>query len=451
MSVDCESADNVEVQDKKSDASKNGNRQPASYIIPSIQKQIEKKENPDEKPKEVTPAPIQSAEEPSPEEDYGLTGSWGGYRKTLSDLGIDFSVIYKSDWTRNTRGGISTKTAYLDNLDLKMNLDMDKMAGLKGLSLFAYGIRNSGANRGDRPSQFVGDWQWTSNIETYVDDFRLYQAFIQQLFFEDRASVLFGLHDLNSEFYVTNTATLFLHSSFGLGLDLSQAGPNGPSVFPYTAPALRIKVEPSKNLYMQTAVFEAQAGSSQIAKGTHFKINSADGRLQISEFGFTGTEENPYKYSIGYWSFSRTFDHIENTITDSDGNTFPQKAGSSGAYVSMDHSLTKNFSAFLTYGFATTESNYIKDDLTLGFSVTGLIPKRNKDRLGFGLSRITPGKEYLHTQSITSHETAYELTYRVEVSPGVVVQPDLQYIIHPGLNPSLQDAFITTLRLELSL
>lgn len=463
-----------------------GDRAPASYIPPTIQDQIRKKEkakikNKSEstKPKESesksdvsdekstgdnskdgpepdlrsnTPKPVISTQLPDDEENhYGLSGGWGGYRKKLSDQGIDVAVIYKSDLTRNVKGGVESHTSYLDNLDLRFNFDMEKLVEVKGLTFFVYGIMNSGADGGNRPSKYVGDLQWTSNIETFVDDFKLYQAYIQQTFLEDKASILFGLHDLNSEFYVTNTATLFLHSSFGLGLELSQAGPNGPSVFPYTAPAIRFKVEPSKNVYMQTAVFNAQAGSPTNQRGTHFRLNSTDGRLIISEFGVLGDGDNPSKIAVGYWSFTRTFDHFSEMLTDINGNTVPQQVASAGTYLLIDHSFSKSFSAFLTYGVATSASNPVKDNLTVGFVSTGLIPGQEEDRLGLGLSRVTPGDEFSNTTVMDAYECAIELTYRWQIMNGLALQPDLQYVINPGLNPDIEDAFVTTVRLELGL
>lgn len=423
-------------------------RTPASYIPPTLQDRLQKKERPEEKKSNNTPPPIPSLQEPNADEDYGLSGDWGGYRKNLSDWGIDVGIIYKSDLTRNTTGGVERKTMYLDNLDLRADFDLEKIANAKGLHLFVYAIKNSGADSGNRPSQVYGDLQWTSNIETFVDDFRLYQAYLEQLFYDDKVSVLLGLHDLNSEFYVTPTATLFLHSSFGIGLEFSQTGANGSSIFPYTAPAVRIKVEPTTNVYLQTAVFNAQAGHPTQKTGTHFRVNATDGRLMISEIGTTGSESLPRKFSLGYWSYDRTFDHLTDTVTDSEGNLSAKQVSSSGAYTSADFSFTKNVAVFFTYGLASSASNPIKDNLTFGASYTGLIPGRDTDRLGLAFSRVSPGKPFKSTAALEAFESAFELTYRAEIMRGMVLQPDLQYIVNPGLDSNLKDVFITTLRFE---
>ena len=47
-------------------------------------------------------------------------------------------------------------------------------------------------------------------------------------------------------------------------------------------------------------------------------------------------------------------------------------------------------------------------------------------------------------------ETVLELTYLVQVSKSIALQPDLQYIVHPNTDPALKDALAFLLRFEIS-
>ena len=46
-------------------------------------------------------------------------------------------------------------------------------------------------------------------------------------------------------------------------------------------------------------------------------------------------------------------------------------------------------------------------------------------------------------------EINIELSYRIQVKSGLTIQPDLQYIIDPGMNPNLKSAFVAGIRIEM--
>lgn len=443
---------------KAGEAKKPIDRSIASFIPKTIQQQIQKKEHPEKPVETVTPEPIPSAEVPSGEESsYGISGNWAGIRKQIEDHGYSLAVVYKGEGTRVMGGGTEIRNSWLENYDFRLEMDWGKAFNLEGWSSLVYFIGNQGADSGNRPTRYVGDIQGTSNIETFVDDYKFYEIWVQKTFYEDRLSFLAGLHDLNSEFYVTPTATLYLHSSFGLGYEFSQTGNNGSAVFPYTSPAIRVRTEPSKNFYFQVAAFNAQAGNPAILKGNSMSFRAQDGFLVIQEAGYLGDTATPAKYTVGTWSYTRTYDHLLDTQTDANGEEVAKQVISSGAYLLIDHSWNDLISTFLTYGVASTESNAVRDCLTAGFAFTGLIPGRSKDRLGVGIARITPGAERKQAALqeddvvLDGDETAYELTYRAEIMDGFAVQPDFQWVVNPSFLPERENAVVGSIRFEVSL
>lgn len=383
-----------------------------------------------------------------------ITGDWGGKRKVLADKGLDIGLVYKGDYGSALSGGVSKDKFYVENLDMQLTVDAEKLWGLDGTTIFLYGLGNRGIAGGKVPSALVGDEQGTSNIEAGADDFKVYEAWVQKSFADEKASVLFGLHDLNSEFYQTDSSLMFLNSSFGIGREISQTGPNGPSVFPYTSVALRFRVEPTKNLYTQLGIFEAQSGEISSFKGTHFRLNSNDGFLMVSELGYN-SKESPSKYGMGYWSYTRTFDHQVETLTDGLGNPTALQVPSSGAYFLADQSLNSSISAFLHYGVSASDAFGVKDCLTAGLIAAGLNPLREEDSVGLGIARVTPtgvnkGQMINNGLSVADSETTYELSYRAEVSPGVVLQPDLQLVKNPSFEKMGKDVTVGSVRIELS-
>ena len=68
---------------------------------------------------------------------------------------------------------------------------------------------------------------------------------------------------------------------------------------------------------------------------------------------------------------------------------------------------------------------------------------------------MTNGGKFRRAQAalgatVERHETAIELTYRVQFLPWLALQPDVQYIINPGTDPALKNALVIGLRFELS-
>jgi porin len=86
-----------------------------------------------------------------------------------------------------------------------------------------------------------------------------------------------------------------------------------------------------------------------------------------------------------------------------------------------------------------------------GLGYTGLIPGRNQDTLTLGVAYTKISDDAAdHDQ-----ETLIELNYLAQVTPWLTVQPDIQYIVHPGglvPNPNdpsggtTKDAFVLGIR-----
>lgn len=174
-----------------------------------------------------------------------LLGDWLGLKSGMKDKGVDVLIKYKGDFVRNVSGGLETKTVYLGNLDIVADFDLEKLVGLKGLNFVLYGLENHGG----QPTQYIGDSFASSNIEA-PSTFKIYEAYLQQTF-DDRFVVLFGLRDLNADYYAVESSGVFLNSAFGIGPSFSQTGVNGPSIFPTAAPALTFKYESPTSLYFQ--------------------------------------------------------------------------------------------------------------------------------------------------------------------------------------------------------
>ena len=52
---------------------------------------------------------------------------------------------------------------------------------------------------------------------------------------------------------------------------------------------------------------------------------------------------------------------------------------------------------------------------------------------------------------VDDNEKIFELTYRAQMTQGFAVQPAIQYVVNPGLNPRVSDALVAGVRFEAAL
>jgi porin len=77
------------------------------------------------------------------------------------------------------------------------------------------------------------------------------------------------------------------------------------------------------------------------------------------------------------------------------------------------------------------------------------------DQLGFAIGVATLGDPYRQAlaaagESSDSREENFELTYRIAINDWLTLQPDVQYVPHPGMNPEVRNAWLVGLRFELA-
>ena len=84
-----------------------------------------------------------------------------------------------------------------------------------------------------------------------------------------------------------------------------------------------------------------------------------------------------------------------------------------------------------------------------GLVYTGLIPTRDKDRLGLAFGYAKVGPQQVQNASETGYRATFEAVGEVSYAfrfHSVSIQPDLQYIIHPGGTRQYANALVVGVR-----
>ncbi|HEY0510500.1 MAG TPA: carbohydrate porin [Thermoanaerobaculia bacterium] len=400
----------------------------------------------------------------------GARGQGAG-GQTLAEHGVRPALVYDAEGFADLSGGARRGATGLDNLNLLLTLDMERLVSWRGATVFLDGL----AIHGGRPSRLAGDAQGVSSIEA-APEWTIEEAWIEQNLFDNRFSALVGLYDVNSEFYHLHAADLFLNSSFGIGPECSQSGQGGPSIFPKTAVGARFEVKPRAGVVLRGAVLDGVPVERPTGRAVFAK---ADGLLLVGEAAFLdrsppagspprlphrfllGREAQlpPYdaKLAVGLWHYTATFDDL--VRTRGDGTPLPHQ-GSSGAYVIGDaivykDELGRQMRAFGQVGLGDSRVNRFGLYTGGGVDFAGVIPGRKQDEIGFGVAATQNGSPFIEQQRQTGQrvdrsEVTLELAYRSPITSWLNVQADLQYVVHPNTDPRVANALVSLIRIEVA-
>jgi porin len=421
---------------------------------------------------------IRSQEEDSPPgfwQRETLSGDWGGWRTDLEDAGLSFELVYTGEVYGNVSGGLARGARYVDNFDLVLAGDLEQLVGWSGGSFLVYGLGNNGGV----PSDLTGDLQIQSNIEA-PRAWRLYEAWLEQTLFDDRLSIKAGLYDLNAEFDVNETGSLFLNSSHGIGADFAQSGVLGPSVFPVTSLAARVRWTPLEDLFVQGAILDGVPGDPKDLTRTAVILSRDDGLLLVGEIGYLaegealfaghhetrpgrrGPKEPPHtlatKLALGTWAYTAEFEDV--LRVDASGQPVEDR-GNWGLYVLGEQAIYseptepgQGLSLFLRLGYADPRFNQLELYSGGGLVSRGLIPGRDRDQVGFAVAAGHNGSDFEQARQrdglpVDDAEVALEWTYRWHLLGWATVQGDVFYIVNPGATAEVDDAFGLMLRFEI--
>lgn len=403
-----------------------------------------------------------------------LSGDWNGARTAAWHAGWSFDAAIRADALRN-RGGWHDGSGVVRNLDLRAQADLGKIAGWDGATAYVHVLDSRGAQFNAR---YTGSAAGVSSIEVPVPTTRLFHAWLQQNFLDDRVSLLAGLYPIDSEFFVMDSASLLLSASFGTPADIALT--RGPSIYNNSSFALRGKwTSADRTLYGMTALLDGIPNDPDHPKRTAVHLGGSDGTFAIAEIGWmplefghtfeptapVGSLQTPdialhekyggvSKFGLGFWGYSKGSDDW--LRLDSNGQALRHRQH--GAYVFGERTLLGFGSAGRDLSFfaraSSSDGNSIALDRSynLGFRLRGPLLRRPDDALVFALTRSRLSTKYRAANADTArYENLYELTYRAAITKYMALQPMLQRIHHPtGLNDG-KPATIFGLRLDIAL
>lgn len=367
-----------------------------------------------------------------------LTDDWWGARPWLDDHGISINANITMDGSSVFSGGVDgSGSAFRELFNLNATIDTERLFDWKGGTFFVNFQNQAGSNGGED----VGDLQGVSNIDTGGDRTQVSELWYEQAVLDGRVRVKVGKIDANVDFDHVADADSFINGAFGAAPTIL-----GFPTYPDPAMGVTAFVKPTEKTYVGVGAFDGSGlnghPTGNIGPAGFF---DGDSYFFIAEGGVDWTIGNGLdgRFGAGVWHHTGDFEQFDGGIS----------SGATGPYVIFDQKVWREdpdnqddeqgLGVFVKYGYADPDVSPIENQVAAGLAWTGLIPTRDDDTLGFGISWAG-----LSGQAGFAHdsETVYELFYRARLNTWFSVQPDLQYIANPA-DGGTADAIVGTLRI----
>ena len=160
-------------------------------------------------------------------------------------------------------------------------------------------------------------------------------------------------------------------------------------------------------------------------------------------------------YKVGGWYDTSSAD---DAVSDDNGDPFSltglsprQRKGRYGAYVNFQQQVTDSLSVFFNAVVADRHTSSTDRQFAAGLVYTGMFSARPKDDVGFAVgtthvnSRVADGDVAQGLPRPTS-EYAFELYYTYRPTGGLLVRPNLQYVVDPGGISENKNVFVLGLK-----
>jgi len=280
----------------------------------------------------------------------------------------------------------------------------------------------------------------------------LSEAWYEQSWLDGRLLLRAGKVDLTGTVTCRNCPVAFdgsLYANNETNQFLNAALVNNPTIpFPDNGLGMVLHTEPLEGFYMSAGAADAQGDARETGFRTAF--HGPDNFFGIFETGVVprlGGMDGAYR--VGFWYDPQPKPRLTHGV----------KRDDMGLYVSCDQMVYKEvkdapadsqgLGLFARWGYAHSDVAEITQFWSVGGQYQGLVPAREDDVVGVGVAQGVLS-DYVPSAGRETNETAIEAYYNARVFPWLNITVDLQYIMHPGADSSVDNAVVIGIRAQMS-
>jgi porin len=380
----------------------------------------------------------------------------------LAKYGVKFAATYIGEVLGNVSGGLKQGAIYEGRLNLAVDLDLQKLAGLDQLAFHAnmFQIHGDGLSRNNLQNFFI-----VSGIEA-LPSTRLYEAYFEKKWGNNVVSLKAGQLAADSEFFNTKYTDVLTNSSMGwpaiTAFDLPSGGPSPP----LAALGARLLVNLGDNLSVLGGVFDGdQAGpgpddpQQRDRYGVNFRVNDPPLVLAQIQYSWNNKKGDPNlagNFKLGGWRNFTAFSDLRfasngvSLASPASSGTPAMLSGQFGVWAVFEQQLyrvpksdDRGIGVFGRLSSSPTDSSLIDLYADAGVEFIGLSEARPTDKFGIaaGYAHVSRRAQALDTDfrglmglswPRRSFEGLFTAVYQYELREGWTMQPNVQYILHPG-------------------
>ncbi|MDN5005669.1 carbohydrate porin [Bradyrhizobium sp. GCM10027634] len=380
----------------------------------------------------------------------------------LQKYGVKFAATYIGEVLGNASGGLKQGAIYEGRLNLAVDVDLQKLVGIDKLTFHAnmFQIHGDGLSRSKLQNFFV-----VSGIEA-LPSTRLYEAYFEKQWGAKKVSLKFGLLAADSEFFNTKYTDVLTNASMGwpaiTSIDLPSGGPSPP----LAAMGARLLVNVTEQLSVLGGIFDGnQAGpgpgdpQERNRYGVNFRVNDPPlllGQIQYAWNNKKGDPNPAGQIKFGGWRHFGSFadqrlasNGVSLAAPDSSSEPL-LLSGDTGGWAVFEQKLyrvptsdDRGIGIFARVSGAAADRNLIDLYADAGLEFIGLRDDRPDDKFGIaaGYAHVSKRAQALDadfrsltnpTWPVRSFEGLLTAAYQYQIKDGWTVQPNFQYIVHPG-------------------
>jgi porin len=411
-----------------------------------------------------------------------IFGDWGGLRSRLANYGVTYTLDFTTESVLNASGGLRTGADTAYQIGLSVDVDWQKLAGVDGFSTHAIIINRGGRNAS---ADYVGDSVIQAQ-EIYGAGFgiaaKLVWFYGEEKLFDDHVDLTFGRlapgADFNASPLYCNFMTLTI-----CGHDRALTANQGFEDWPMSEWGGRIRVQTTdQKYYVMVGAYQSQpfpTDAEPYTQGGHsgwdWTTRGTTGASIPVEIGYQpliGADAMPGHYKLGFnWDTS----HYPDNFSDVNGmplalTGLPGRPhdGRGQFWVNGDQMIIRNgpnpndgLILLATYVRDESATTLFKNFIWAGLIDRGFWSYRPNDQIGFGATYYDVSKGLTQTErlqaslgaplaggalGVQTHAEVFELNYGIQVSPGILVQPELEYFVRPGGTGAVPNAFLVGLK-----
>ena len=420
------------------------------------------------------PAVAQAAADPNADKSFWkqqyLLGDWGGERSKLADKGVVLDIFYVADFQANPTGGISSAGAW-NRVRGTVDVDFEKLAGAKGLTLHVTGVWQGGVDLG---LQYLGSIANPSGLVS-AHTTRMDSYWLQQELFDGKLAIRGGQFAGQDFFGVQYAGREYLMEPLDYAFgNLFSAY---ESFDPASGPAVDIKIAPVKQVYLRSAYMSGNRNPYGY-NPTGIPFTWKDSGLILNELGIlvdqpsfagqraakvaggTGRAPEPRKkfypglYKLGLVNNPGRNAFAGPSATVVTTNSYVHCLGEcySGDYIFYfmanqavwrpTEDSTRGLDVNFGIDYMPSDRNKVNEQITGGATFNAPIAKRAQDSASFGfvISKVSDVFSTYQTNVLLgprlTSEKAFELNYLAQITPYWYVQPTVQVYATLGGAPS---------------